>query len=91
MAERNDKPRHRVTESPAQKPARPFPYHRHLKVHPGLYHYPSTHLPRPHRPPVPWVHLKGYWLAEAGFGVHTRLQVEVSEGCLVLTAEPDTP
>lgn len=93
MAERNHKPRARVGKSETRKSNRDFPYTRHLKVHPGQY-YQSFDPVRVHRlkqprPPVPWVHVKGYWLAEAGFDVGTPLQVEVSEGRLVISAAPE--
>lgn len=89
MAARNDKPGVHLAESSPRKPGRRFPYHRHLKVYPGIYYYPFTTLPQPHRPPVPWIRLKGYWLNEAGFDVDTPLRVEVSEGRIVLTIDPD--
>ncbi len=37
--------------------------------------------------PVPWVQMKGKWLAKAGFTIDTPIKVEVAEGRLVLTAE----
>lgn len=93
MATRNHKPRSCVGKSETRKPNRDFPYTRHLKVHPGQY-YQSFDPVRVHRlkqprPPVPWVHVKGYWLEEAGFPVGTSLQVEVSEGRLVISAAPE--
>ena len=93
MAERNHKPRARVGKSETRKSNRDFPYTRHLKVHPGQY-YQSFDPVRVHRlkqprPPVPWVHVKGYWLAEAGFGVGTPLEVEVSEGRRVISVASD--
>ncbi|MBN6046607.1 SymE family type I addiction module toxin [Citrobacter sp. ku-bf4] len=33
------------------------------------------------------MHLKGDWLAEAGFETGTAVTVKVSEGCLILIAE----
>ena len=93
-AERNLKPRARVGKIETRKANRVFPYLRHLKVHPGQY-YQSFDPVRVHRlkqprPPVPWVHVKGYCLAEAGFEVGTPLQVEVSEGRLVISAAPES-
>ena len=92
MAERNHKPRARVGKSETRKSNRDFPYTRHLKVHPGQY-YQSFDPVRVHRlkqprPPVPWVHVKGYWLAEAGFDVGTSLRVGGSGGRLVISAAP---
>ena len=93
MAERNHKPRARVGKSESPKPNREFPYIRHLKVHPGQYYSSGVplhvQLRRPPKPPVPWVHVKGYWLAEAGFAIGTQLEVEVSEGRLVISAAPE--
>lgn len=37
--------------------------------------------------PVPWVQLKGDWLARAGFTIHALLKVRVMRGCLVVTVE----
>ena len=41
---------------------------------------------QPAPPAVPRVLLRGQWLSEAGFGADTLLDVEVSEGRIVLTA-----
>jgi toxic protein SymE len=43
-----------------------------------------------HYPPqatVPWLQLKGYWLAQAGFTVDSPVTIRVMRGCLVLTAD----
>lgn len=37
--------------------------------------------------PVPWVQMKGKWLAKAGFTINTPVTIEVSDGKLVLTTE----
>ena len=37
--------------------------------------------------PVPWVQMKGKWLAKAGFNIDTPITIEISDGKLVLTAE----
>jgi toxic protein SymE len=37
--------------------------------------------------PVPWIHLKGHWLNQAGFEISTPVKIRVMHGCLVLTAE----
>ncbi len=37
--------------------------------------------------PVPWIQMRGKWLAKAGFTIDTPIKVNVSEGCLVLTIE----
>jgi len=47
-------------------------------------HHPwELHEPRPPAP-VPFIRMRGRWLAEAGFGVGDRLAVEVAEGELVV-------
>jgi toxic protein SymE len=37
--------------------------------------------------PVPSIRLKGYWLRQAGFEIHTAVKIRIMKGCLVLTAE----
>lgn len=37
--------------------------------------------------PVPWVQMKGKWLAKAGFNIDTPIKIKVSNGRLVLIAE----
>lgn len=37
--------------------------------------------------PVPWINLKGFWLAQAGFKIGSRYKIEVFENKLVLTVE----
>jgi len=88
MAERNVMSEYHATESPAEKPARAFPYWRTLKVH---HSRDNTSLKpyqgfQPAPPAVPRVLLRGQWLSEAGFDADTLLDVEVSEGRIVLTA-----
>jgi toxic protein SymE len=39
------------------------------------------------RPRVPWIRMRGKWLARAGFNPDTRIRVRVMEGCLVITAD----
>ncbi len=41
--------------------------------------------------PSPAVTLKGRWLAEAGFGTGTPLEVRVMDGCMILTVKPPSP
>ncbi|MES9861132.1 MAG: SymE family type I addiction module toxin [Candidatus Thiodiazotropha sp. 4PDIVS1] len=36
---------------------------------------------------TPWLQMKGYWLANAGFDHRTTVKVRVMPGSLVLTAE----
>ncbi|EFH7844104.1 type I addiction module toxin, SymE family [Escherichia coli] len=44
----------------------------------GIARYYSQH---------PSLHLKGDWLAEAGFDTGTGVTVKISEGCLILIAD----
>jgi toxic protein SymE len=37
---------------------------------------------------VPWLQLKGHWLARAGFTIDTPVTIQVTDGCLVLRVEP---
>ncbi|EEE2004569.1 type I toxin-antitoxin system SymE family toxin [Salmonella enterica subsp. enterica serovar Kotte] len=37
----------------------------------------------------PSLHLKGYWLAEAGFETGRGVTVKISEGCLTIIADSD--
>ncbi|MES2826436.1 MAG: SymE family type I addiction module toxin [Pseudomonadota bacterium] len=63
---------------------------RKLKVRKGSYDYQinTTNGFRPYipPPPVPWVHIKGYWLNKIGFTIGTALSVELSDGCLIIKA-----
>lgn len=67
------------------------PNERCITVGKLFYDYP----PRKDDPPnslgrtvqVPWVQMKGRWLAEAGFDVRVPIRISVMHGCLVLTAE----
>lgn len=75
--------------------ARPnkIPTERRLTV--GTLHYelpprkndPRGALRRSAR--VPWLQLKGYWLKAAGFESQTKVRVQVSWGCLVITLAED--
>ncbi|WP_158782143.1 endoribonuclease SymE [Pantoea sp. BAV 3049] len=43
---------------------------------------------------IPSLNLKGKWMAAAGFGIGTQVDVRVMEGCLVITSrqpEPEKP
>jgi len=56
-----------------------------------LYDYP----PRKDEPsrssgrsvPVPWLQMKGRWLAQAGFDIRVPVRIRIMHGCLVLTVE----
>ena len=61
---------------------------RYIKVHEIHYGYrlkeqPSSAGDRP----VPWLQMRGHWLRDAGFEIHTPVKVRVMDGCLVLTIE----
>lgn len=42
--------------------------------------------PRPFRQ-VPWLQMRGDWLAAAGFDIQTPVRVRVMQGCLVVTID----
>ena len=61
---------------------------RHIKVNHIYYDYkPKNASPNSVTPPVPWIQMKGKWLAKAGFTINTPIKIEVFEGKLVLTIE----
>jgi len=39
------------------------------------------------RPRLPWIRLRGLWLAQAGFTPQTRIRVRIMHGCLVITTD----
>ena len=53
---------------------------RHLNSKTGMTTYYSRH---------PSLHLKGDWLAEAGFDTGQGVTVKISEGCLTIIADSD--
>jgi hypothetical protein len=67
------------------------PNDRRITVGKAFYEYP----PRKDDPPstskrsipVPWLQMKGRWLAQAGFDFRVPVRVRVMPGCLVLTVE----
>ena len=65
--------------------------YRQLKVRKSYYHYQHGDFQHRDRhvnsPPVPWVHIKGYWLNKAGFTIDTPLSVEVRQGCIILKTQ----
>ena len=61
---------------------------KHIKVNKIYYDYkPKNAEPGSVTPPVPWIQLKGKWLAKAGFNIDTPIKVEVADGRLILTTE----
>jgi hypothetical protein len=72
---------------------RKIPNERRITVGKLFYDYP----PRKEDPPgmpkrsvvVPWVQMKGRWLAQAGFDIRVPVRIRVMHGCLVLTVEEE--
>jgi toxic protein SymE len=68
-----------------------IPNERRITVGKFFYDYPprkddpSSSLGR--SVPVPWVQMKGRWLAQAGFDIRAPVRIRVMQGCLVLTVE----
>ncbi|MES2673134.1 MAG: SymE family type I addiction module toxin [Pseudomonadota bacterium] len=64
-------------------------YTRKLRVRKGHYDHQfnklDTHSYKA-PPPVPWIHIKGYWLNKVGFSIGTPVCVEVSNDCLIIRA-----
>jgi toxic protein SymE len=46
---------------------------------------PERKIGRRDLPEAPWIRLTGRWLDEAGFGIASRIRVEVEKGRLVIT------
>jgi hypothetical protein len=65
---------------------------RRIKVYQSYYESRATRETPSQRASrtVPWVQLKGDWLAHAGFAIHALLKVRVMRGCLVVTVEEPT-
>ena len=68
-----------------RRPAK-IPSERRLTVGTQCYEYPNHWPPRPSRQ-VPWLQMRGDWLAAAGFNIQTPVRVRVMPGCLVVTVE----
>jgi len=63
------------------------PTERRLTVGTQYYEYPNRVAePRPSRR-VPWLQMRGDWLAAAGFDIQAPVRVRVMQGCLVVTVE----
>lgn len=68
------------------RPAK-IPTERRLTVGTLFYEYPARE-DMPHRSRrVPWLQMRGDWLAAAGFDIRAPVRVRVMRGCLVLTIE----
>jgi len=69
-----------------RRPAK-IPSERRLTVGTQCYEYPNRVAePRPSRQ-VPWLQMRGDWLAAAGFDIQTPVRVRVMQGCLVVTVD----
>lgn len=63
------------------------PTERRLTVGTSYYEYPG-HAPGLGRTRnVPWLQMRGDWLAAAGFDIQAPVRVRVMRGCLVLTVD----
>jgi toxic protein SymE len=63
-----------------------IPTERRITVGHLYYERPPLEHGEPRRSrPVPWLQMRGDWLAAAGFDIKTPVRVRVMEGCLVLT------
>ena len=62
-----------------------IPTERRVTVGHLYYEYPRDGAAPPRSRPVPWLQMRGDWLAAAGFDIKTPVRVRVMEGCLVLT------
>lgn len=78
MAKSTITPEHRSAQEKS------FPS-RNLKVRQGYYDYQLLGSYK-RSAPVPWIHIKGYWLDKAGFTIDTPVSVEVQDGCLIIKA-----
>ena len=67
------------------------PNQRRITVGKFFYDYPPRKDEPPRSPgrsvPVPWLQMKGRWLAQAGFDIRVPVRIRVMHGCLVLTVE----
>ena len=64
------------------------PGERRLTVRDQIYAYPERLDGTPSRMvKVPWLQMRGHWLAAAGFDIRKPVRVRVMQGCLVLTTD----
>ena len=95
MTARHDKSgqRLRQTQTPAPASTDQPPRHtRQVKVSQMFYHriVKDAHhaaFDQQVEEPVPWIRLRGKWLAQAGFAIDAPITVQVDQGRLVLTVE----
>ena len=67
---------------PTPAPAPDLPLDQHKD------HFLTVTLLREFHPRKPWIRLAGLWLKNAGFCNRTRVRVQVSPGCLIITTLP---
>jgi toxic protein SymE len=67
--------------------ARPvkIPTERRITVGHQYYEYPGEGAESTRSRRVPWLQMRGDWLAAAGFDIKTPVRIRVMKGCLVLT------
>jgi toxic protein SymE len=68
-----------------------FPHERRITVGKVFYDYPPRKDDTPSSlggsVPVPWIQMKGRWLAQAGFDIRVPVRIRVIHGCFILTLE----
>ncbi len=62
---------------------------RKIKTGSLYYDYQLLSQTQSHHGPVtvPWLQLKGKWLAQAGFSVNSQVTVSIGKECLLLTVD----
>ncbi len=63
------------------------------KIKVGSSYYPQplkTDVYKRYRT-IPSIHLKGFWLKQAGFSINTPIDVHVMHECIVITVDHDRP
>ena len=65
---------------------------RKIKTGSLYYDYQSLSQKQSHQGPVtvPWLQLKGKWLAQAGFSINSQVTVSIGKECLLLTVDKKT-
>ena len=67
-----------------------IPGERRITVRDQIYSYPVRQDgSQREQVSIPWLQMRGHWLAAAGFDIRTPVRVRVMKGCLVLTADDD--
>ncbi|MEE8060164.1 MAG: SymE family type I addiction module toxin [Pseudomonadales bacterium] len=73
-------------------PPSPMRHQRKIKTGSLYYDYQPLSHKQSHQGPVtvPWLQLKGKWLAQAGFSINSQVTVSVGKDCLLLTVDKKT-